>query len=98
MVVNSEPKNKKMIKSETQIKNEILEKMFSESVTVISLAYFYAKNFEEMGEDLSKRWKTLEEQNAILQKAYNKGYEDCLEKMKQEEKKEYPLGRNDWQE
>ena len=92
----------KLSRSDDEIKNEIFEKMRAESVAVITLAYYYAKNFEETGADITKRWQTMQEQNSILQLAYNKGYEEGLAKGREMERekqnKGYPLGRNDWQE
>ena len=65
-------------------KERMLAQMREESLTVICLAYMYAKNFEETGVDITTRWATMEQQNKILQEVYNRGYKDALQKIKED--------------
>ena len=48
--------------------------MRKEPLAVITLALMYAKNFQETGEDVTKRWITAEQQAEALERYYNKGY------------------------
>ena len=65
-------------------KERMLAQMREESLTVICLAYMYAKNFEETGVDITTRWATMEQQNKILQEVYNRGYKDALQKIQED--------------
>ena len=111
MVIQKEKQEKR--KTEIELVVEMLEEMAFRPISVISLAYVFAVNFAETGADVAKRWETVAEQNAQLQVVYNRGYEAGLlqrqkddevraewkrNRERKEEEKEYPLGRNDWQE
>ena len=87
---------KPKVKTHSLAKSAILEALSEQDDVVLMLAYSYAQNFVEIGEDVTKKWITTQQQTALLQAAYNKGYEEALAKIK--EKVEYPLGRNDYQE
>ena len=74
MVVNKEPKP--IEKTPEQIRAEMLEEFSKESDGVIALAYCYAKNFEQYGEDVTVRWKNVALQTDALNRAYAKGWEE----------------------
>lgn len=83
MVLNSDPNSERIKKNEERInrsddevKENLLSQLREESVSIITLAYMYAKNFEETGADITQRWATMEQQNAILQQVYNKGFSE----------------------
>ena len=63
----------------TTTKEQMIEALSNEGVMLISLAYFYAKNFAIFGADITKVWDTATEQHSMLKKAYNKGYADGIE-------------------
>lgn len=69
--------------------DQIIDELRKESSSIILLAYMYAKNFEETEADLTQRFKTLQEQQAVMQKIYNKGYEDGFAKGRQTEYEKY---------
>ena len=77
---------RKLAMSDDERKDSLLEKLRAESTSIVLLAYMYAKNFEETGADITERWTTMEQQNAVLQKVYNKGYEDGIDKGKELER------------
>ena len=60
-------------------KERLFEEFRKESVSIIYLAFMYAKNFGEMGYDITEKWVTAEQQAEVLQtvqkKAYLEGYE-----------------------
>lgn len=81
MVIQGEkPKQK----THSITKQAILDAMSEQDDVVLLLAYTYAMNFVEIGEDVTKKWITTQQQTDILQAAYNKGYEDALAKSKGE--------------
>lgn len=47
---------------------------------ILQIAYFYAKNYAEYGEDVTKTLTTAAENAAALENAYRKGYYDGLER------------------
>ena len=101
MVVKSNPKHKQQRENERRLivieeeqKRKLLENLKGESVTIITLAYMYAKNFEETGADITEKWKTMEEQNTILQGIYNKGYEEGFRKGRELEREKNSKNNN----
>lgn len=79
MVVNRDPKYVKPIaKTEDERKEELISELRKESVSIICLALMYAKNFEETEEDLTRRLINVNQNADLLQRIYNKGYEEGL--------------------
>ena len=76
--------NKPREKGHSVTKRAILDALSEQDDVVLLLAYTYAQNFVEIGEDVTKKWITTQQQTEILQAAYNKGYEDALAKSKGE--------------
>ena len=62
-------------------KEELLNLLSQESITVLSQAYLYAKNMELYGIDVTEKWATAIVNQANLERAYNKGWMDCQERM-----------------
>ena len=50
---------------------------------VIATAYLYAKNYIEYGEDVTEKWVTATQNASALEKAYQKGYHDAMERVNQ---------------
>ena len=69
-------------------KETLLEELAKEDLQVLSLAYMYAKNLYMYGEDVTKTISTAIQNVAMLDKAYQKGYYDAMNKkiVKHEEK------------
>lgn len=84
MVVYRGGKEKPIEYSEDERKDKMLAQLRNESLSIICLAYMYAKNFEETGFDVTTKWATMEEQNRILQEVYNRGYKDALQKIQED--------------
>ena len=62
-------------------RDALLEELAKEDLQVLSLAYVYAKNLQLYGEDVTKAIDTATQNVAILEKAYNKGYYDAMNKV-----------------
>lgn len=83
MVVNTPPDYEEKRKLQAKIdegelskRKRLLEQFADFSSSLILLAFMYAKNFEETGEDITKRWGTAVQQSEALQKCYEKGYNE----------------------
>ena len=84
MVIQSNKPKEEPIGQE-EAKKQMLETLSKESSTVLTLAYIYAKGFENFGEDVTTRWKTAALQTDALNRAYIKGFEDAKEQMRKGE-------------
>jgi hypothetical protein len=81
MVVNSDPSRKRQLELERELnipedvrKDAMFAEMRKESLSLITLAYMYAKNFAETGLNITERWTVALEQNELIQRVYDKGY------------------------
>lgn len=90
MVIRNDPDYKKkkaaeerLNKGEVAKKEEFLAELRKERVDILCLALMYAKNFEETGEDITKRLITADKNVDLLQAVYNKGYREGLAKGKE---------------
>ena len=61
-------------------KEALISELRKESVSIICLALMYAKNFEETEEDLTRRLINANQNADLLQRVYNKGYEEGISK------------------
>ena len=52
---------------------------------VIATAYLHAINYTLYGEDVTEKWVTAIQQVAALEKAYEKGYYDALQRQSESE-------------
>ena len=87
MVINKDPNYEKRKQAEKKLntpedlqKEALIAELRKESVSVICLAMMYAKNFEETQEDLTRRLINVEQNTDLLQRIYNKGYEEGYDK------------------
>ena len=87
MVIQSDEKyqERKALEAKMQEGDEVKkDRLFAEmrkySTSLLTLSLLYAKNFEETGADITKKWMVAMEQNEILQRVFNKGYEEGIEK------------------
>lgn len=55
---------------------------------VIATAYLHAINYTLYGEDVTEKWVTATQNASALDKAYNKGYYDALQRQTESEDKE----------
>jgi len=62
--------------AESRKKQEIIDLMKKMPIETLSIAYLYAKNYTEYGEDVTRTWLTAVENASSLEKAYRKGYYD----------------------
>jgi len=95
MIIQRDPNERKkpVEKTEDERKEEMLEELRKESLSVICLACVYAKKLEETGMDITERWATAEQQSEIIQNFYYQGYEngyyDGIHKGKEIERAEH---------
>lgn len=61
-------------------KEALLEKLAKEDLQVLALAYMYAKNLHMYGEDVTKASCSAIQNVAMLDKAYQKGYYDAMQR------------------
>lgn len=61
-------------------KETLLEELAKEDLQVLTLAYMYAKNLHMYGEDVTKASCSAIQNVAMLEKAYQKGYYDAMNK------------------
>lgn len=54
---------------------------------VIATAYLYAINYTLYGEDVTEKWLTATQNASALEKAYEKGYYDALQRQAESEEK-----------
>ena len=105
MVINNDPDwetkkrtQEKLNRTEDEIKDDVLAKFRQYSSSIICLAFMYATNFAEIGEDVTKKWETTQQQTKVLEAAYKKGFEDGIMKGREVEreqiKKNYDLVRH----
>jgi len=52
---------------------------------VIATAYLHAIYYTRYGEDVTKKWVTATQQAYALEKAYDKGYYDALQRQSESE-------------
>lgn len=95
MVVNRDPNYvKPIVKTEDERKEELISKIREESVSIICLALMYAKNLEETQEDITQRLITVNQNADLLQRVYNKGYEEGLSKGRELEREKNNRNHN----
>ena len=85
MIINNDPdyERKKVYedrlnRSEDEQKDELLAELRKESVSIINLAFMYAKMFAQTGEDITKKWQTAVQQASIIQRMFSEGYRKGL--------------------
>ena len=61
-------------------KEVLLEELAKEDLQILALAYVYAKNTHIYGVDVTKAICSATENLAMLEKAYNEGYCDAMNK------------------
>lgn len=66
-------------------KQELINLMKDMPLETLSIAYLYAKNYVEYGEDVTKTWNTVTQNTYALEKAYSKGYYDAMQRQVESE-------------
>ena len=69
----------RFIKVDTDRKQALIDLLKDMPIQTLQIAYLYAKNYSEYGEDVTRTWITATENSSALEKAYRKGYYDALE-------------------
>lgn len=59
---------------------QIIDKLSKMSPMIIATAYLQAVNLVEYGEDVTQEWVTAVQNTSALEKAYQKGYYDALQR------------------
>lgn len=94
MVISRDNAPKQVIKTDEELKEELLESLRLESVSILALAHMYARRLEETGADITEKWTVALEQNAVLQRVYNKGYVEGLQKGRELEREKINQSNN----
>lgn len=66
------------------IKQKLLDILAEEPTMVLSMAYVYAKNYVEYGEDVTKAWTTVVQQTSIIQKVRQKAQVEAYDSFKKD--------------
>lgn len=66
-------------------KQELINLMKDMPLETLSIAYLYAKNYVEYGDDVTKTWNTDTQNSCALEKAYRKGYYDAMQRQVESE-------------
>lgn len=64
---------------------QMLDELSKMSPMVVATAYVQATNYTAYGEDVTEKWTTAIQNSAALEKAYNKGYYDALQRLEESE-------------
>lgn len=64
---------------------QLLDELSKMSPMVVATAYVQATNYTAYGEDVTEKWTTAIQNSAALEKAYNKGYYDALQRLEESE-------------
>ena len=67
---------------------QLIDELSKMSPMVIATAYLHAINYTLYGEDVTEKWVTAIQQSGALEKAYNKGYYDALQRQAESEGKD----------
>ena len=73
-----------LCKGRKSTREALLEQLAKEDLQVLALAFTYAKNLQLYGEDVTKAITTATQNAAMLEKAYNRGYYDAMNRMSAE--------------
>lgn len=84
-----EDEKQRLSVTDEENKEKLWSELKNESLGVITLAVMYAKNFEETGEDLTRRLINTNQNADLLQRVYNKGYEEGMDKGRELEHEKY---------
>ena len=60
---------------------QLIDELSKMPPMVIATAYLHAINYTLYGEDVTEKWLTATQNASALEKAYQKGYHDAMEKL-----------------
>ena len=61
---------------------QLIDELSKMPPMVIATAYLHALNYTLYGEDVTEKWLTATQNASALEKAYQKGYHDAMERVK----------------
>ena len=76
MVIDKEKKPKHEPVTDIERRRRLLQELEKKRTDILELSLVYAEMLELTTADITRRWKTAEEQYRVLQDIYNRGYED----------------------
>lgn len=68
-------------------KQALIDLLKDMPIQTLQIAYLYAKNYSEYGEDVTRTWVTATQNASALEGAYRKGYYDALKRQAESEDK-----------
>lgn len=83
--IKEESKSKEKQKQEYKSK-QLLDELSKMPHMVIATAYLHAVNYTLYGADVTEKWATAVQQASALERAYQKGFHDAMERAIQEAK------------
>lgn len=89
MIVKGNGKKEEPPKPFSETKKAILAELEKADDAVLTLAYMFARNFELCGEDVTKVWTNAIQNNALVEKIYQKGYEEALKDVAAKKRKDF---------
>ena len=78
MVINEKKPEQPKQPTQDQVKKNLIDELSKESVSVLTLALVYARGYDIVGENITTAWTNAIQNNQIIEKAYERGYKDCL--------------------
>lgn len=67
------------IDTEKVRKQNMIDLLKDQPLQTLQIAYLYAKNYCEYGEDVTRTWNTAVENASAIDNAYRKGYNDAMQ-------------------
>ena len=67
-------------------RKQLIDELSKMPPMVIATAYLHAINYTLYGEDVTEKWLTATQNASALEKAYQKGYHDAMERVNQASK------------
>lgn len=71
---------------------QLIDELSKMPPMVIATAYLHAINYTLYGEDVTEKWLTATQNASALEKAYQKGYHDAMERVNRASKASEFLG------
>lgn len=67
-------------------RKQLIDELSKMPPMVIATAYLRAINYTLYGEDVTEKWLTATQNASVLEKAYQKGYYDAMERVTKHQK------------
>ena len=91
MVIRDKKDNSNSIKQESpeERKKRILEELSKFDADILALACMYAQGYKLSGEDVTKTWVNVIQNNQFIEDLYRRGYEDAFNDFQNKRRKDF---------